>query len=65
MKKTEWYLLVIMAIVLLTISFLKHNTYLAVGTFVLVIYLQRFIKDIPLPKQFQKYKIVSRKSKKL
>lgn len=41
MKKWEWYFLVILASIVLIITFITQNIYVAIGTFVVVMYLRK------------------------
>lgn len=61
MKIFMWYLFVVIAAVLLILSVLYHNIYMAVPCFVIAIILNKYIDDIPMPKQFEKLKIMHRK----
>lgn len=63
MKPKIWFLMVIIALGLLIATFITKNIYIAVGTFLLVRYLNKYIDTIPLPKQFSKYKVISQKTK--
>lgn len=65
MKVWEWYLLVAIALALLITTFFTRNIYVAIGTFILVMYLKKHSNGIPLPKQFKKLNIVSAKAKKI
>ncbi|MTI46597.1 MAG: hypothetical protein FH761_02050 [Firmicutes bacterium] len=65
MKVWEWYFLVVMATALLIITFFTKNIYVAIGTFALALYLKRHSENIPLPKQFNKFKIMSKKTDKI
>lgn len=53
MKVVVWYSFVIVAAVLLITSLIYRNIYIAFAGFVIAIILNRFMKDIPIPKQFQ------------
>lgn len=65
MKVWEWYLLVAIATALLITTFFTKNIFVAVGTLALGLYLKKHSKGIPLPKQFQKFKIVSPNAKEV
>lgn len=57
MKRRGWYFLVVMCSLVLITTFFTRNTYVAIGTFLVVMYLQKLVKskrvDIPDPrKQF-------------
>lgn len=65
MKGWEWYLLVAIAVALLITTFFTKNIYVAIGTFALVMYLKKYSKNIPLPKQFKKFDIISTKAKSI
>ncbi len=65
MKVFEWCFLVAMSVVLLIITFITKNIYLTVGTFLLVMYLNKHSASIPIPKCFRKHDIVSVRSKKV
>ncbi|REJ29748.1 MAG: hypothetical protein C6P37_04675 [Caldibacillus debilis] len=53
MNKWLWYFLVVVAAVLLILSFLKGNALLAVLAFLLALFLRRFYDSIPLPKSIR------------
>mgnify|MGYP001272969872 CR=1 FL=1 len=42
MKKWEWYFLVILASIVLVISFITKNVYVVLGTFIVVMYLRKY-----------------------
>ncbi len=42
MKKWEWYFLVILSSIVLIITFITKNIYVALGTFIVVMYLRKY-----------------------
>lgn len=65
MKVWEWYFMVVISTGLLITTFFTWNIYIAIGTFILVMYLNKYSSKIPLPKQFRKYNIISRKTNQI
>ncbi|MFD3157729.1 hypothetical protein ACFIJ5_12815 [Haloimpatiens sp. FM7330] len=58
MKPSVWYILVASTTILLIIAFFTKNIYFGVACFVMAMYLDKFKGDIPLPKAFEKLKVV-------
>ena len=58
MKIVVWYVFVVLDSLFLIISLLSHNIYFTVSCFVIAIILNKFKKDIPLPKQFENLNII-------
>ncbi|RKD30525.1 hypothetical protein [Thermohalobacter berrensis] len=65
MKVWQWYFLVFVSTCLLITTFFTKNIVVTIGTFILVMHLNRHTEKIPLPKQFRKYNILSQKTKKI
>ncbi|GAA0731819.1 hypothetical protein [Clostridium oceanicum] len=64
MKPGVWYLLVFLTTTLLIASFFTRNIYLGGACFLMAMYLDKFKDKIPLPKAFEKLKIVHMKDEK-
>lgn len=58
MKIAIWYLFVVLDFTFLIISVLSHNIYFTISCFVIALILNKFKKDIPLPKQFESLNII-------
>jgi len=54
MKDGEWYFLVAMCAVMVILTFFTRNTYVAIGTFLVVMYLKHVSKDVKIPEVFRK-----------
>lgn len=63
MKVVVWYIFVILAGILLVTSIIYHNIYIAFVGFVIAIILNKFIKDIPIPKQFESMNLTHKNKK--
>ncbi|AGK98542.1 hypothetical protein Clopa_3768 [Clostridium pasteurianum BC1] len=58
MKIAIWYLFVVLDFTFLIISILSHNIYFTIFCFIIALILNKFKKDIPLPKQFESLNII-------
>lgn len=58
MNHKIWYLLVTLTLVFLIVSFLTKNIYFAIACFFMATYLNKYTKEIPLPKVFEKFNVV-------
>nr|WP_295970354.1 hypothetical protein [uncultured Bacillus sp.] len=65
MNKWLWYSLVLVATVLLILSFLTGELVIALATLGLTLFLKRYYHQIPLPKFYTKHKIYSNISGKV
>lgn len=63
MKVVAWFMFVILDGILLIASFMYHNYFLTVLSFVIALILNKYVDKIPMPKQFKDLKIVSRYKK--
>lgn len=64
MKIAVWYLFVLVDMALLIISILSHNVYFTISCFAIAIILEKFKKDIPLPKQFENLNVIRKNENK-
>ena len=64
MKQLYFYLLTIVAVIILVITFYTKNIYFVIISFFIAINLKKYVKDIPLPKGFQKHNILHIKTLK-
>lgn len=58
MKISFWYVIVIVDVLLLISSFIYHNLYLTILTFIIALALNKFQKIIFIPKQSQSSNII-------
>ncbi|WP_373899319.1 hypothetical protein ACER0A_002020 [Haloimpatiens sp. FM7315] len=58
MKVLMWYVFVVLTCILLIISVFIKDIYLAIAAFVMAMLLDRYKKDIPIPKAFQNIRVV-------
>lgn len=59
MKPLYFYLLTIVSGLLLVTTFVTKNIYFVIVSFFIALYLKRHIDSIPLPKFFEKNKVVN------
>ena len=64
MKIVVWYVFVVLDFLFLIISLLSHNIYFTVACFVIALILNKFKKDIPMPKQYENLNIIHKNKNK-
>ena len=60
MKIALWSVILVVDILLLITSFLYHNLYLTILTFIIALALNKFQKIIPIPKKIKNSNIIYR-----
>ncbi|MGH4121224.1 hypothetical protein [Clostridium sp.] len=64
MKIVFWYVIVVIDVSLLIMSFIYNNIFLTILSFIIALVLNKFKNIIPIPKLFQNLNIISNKNKK-